>query len=94
MLEMNHLPPPNAGLCPRAIYNQITLNLNHIIMQDPAREITEVVTLLTTAVSPDIQKATVEKFFTSDAGFSHPVCAVKRGPDSRDTLLGIYQFVC
>ena len=62
-------------------------------MQDPAREIAEVVTLLTTAVSPDIQKATVEKFFTTDAGFSHPVCAVKRGLNSRESVLGIYQLV-
>jgi hypothetical protein len=60
-------------------------------MQDPASEIAQVVTILTTTVSPDIQKAAVEKFFSSDAGFSHPICAVKRGPNSRDTLLGIYQ---
>lgn len=60
-------------------------------MQDPVREIPEVVTILTAAASPDIQKAAVEKYFTSDAGFSHPVCAVKRGPNSRDSVLGIYQ---
>jgi hypothetical protein len=61
-------------------------------MQDPAREIAEVVTILTTAVSPGIQKAAVEKLFASDAGFSHPVCAVKRGLNSRDSVLGIYQW--
>lgn len=61
-------------------------------MEDPPRQISEVVTLLATADSPDIQKATVEKFFTQDAGFSHPVCAVNREPGSRDRILGIYQW--
>lgn len=61
-------------------------------MQDPTREIAGIVTIL--ATSPlDVQKATIEKYFTPDAGFSHPICAVKRGPDSRQNVIGIYQSV-
>ena len=62
-------------------------------MQDPTKEISSVVTLITAAVSPDIQSAAFHKYFTSDAGFRHPLCSVSPAPDSRETLLGIYQYV-
>lgn len=61
-------------------------------MQHPEKDITEVVTLLTTAITPGIQKAALERFFAPDAGFIHPVCAVERGPNSRDKVLAIYQW--
>ncbi|CAG7853564.1 SubName: Full=Uncharacterized protein {ECO:0000313/EMBL:CCA70802.1} [Serendipita indica DSM 11827] len=62
-------------------------------MQHPEKDITEVVTLLTTAITPGIQKAALERFFAPDAGFIHPVCAVERGPNSRDKVLAIYQLI-
>jgi len=63
-------------------------------MEDPAREITSVVYQLTATDSPDVQKAAVERYMTSDVGFQHPVCSVKPGPNSREAVLGIYQYVC
>ncbi|KAK7032415.1 hypothetical protein VNI00_013163 [Paramarasmius palmivorus] len=61
-------------------------------MQNPREELKSVVTLLTTAVSPDVQKATAERYLTPDVGFRHPICSVTPGPGSRDSLLGIYQW--
>ncbi|KAG9225443.1 hypothetical protein CCMSSC00406_0002946 [Pleurotus cornucopiae] len=61
-------------------------------MQNPEQEIRDVVKNLTTAPSPDVQKATAHRYLTHDAGFRHPVCAVKPQPGSRDTVLGVYQW--
>ncbi|KAJ4490634.1 hypothetical protein J3R30DRAFT_3278320 [Lentinula aciculospora] len=61
-------------------------------MQDPKREITSVALLLTTADTPDIQKAAFQKYVTRDVGFKHPLCYVPPSRDSRETLLGIYQW--
>lgn len=61
-------------------------------MQDPRNEITSVIILLTTAVSPDIQRATLNKYFTPDAGFRHPLCRVDPSYGSRESLLGVYQW--
>jgi hypothetical protein len=62
-------------------------------MNDPERDISTVVYRLTTANSPDIQKATIEKYMTSDVAFRHPVCQVNSGPNSRNQVLGIFQYV-
>ncbi|KAJ8091753.1 hypothetical protein PM082_020988 [Marasmius tenuissimus] len=61
-------------------------------MEDPQAEISNVVSLLTTASSPEIQDATFERYLTPDAGFRHPICRVDPGPSSRDAVLGIYQW--
>ncbi|KAJ7641511.1 hypothetical protein FB45DRAFT_825784 [Roridomyces roridus] len=61
-------------------------------MEDPVGEVSKVVSLITTAASPDIQKAAFLRYFTSDAGFRHPLCNVTPSPGSRDKLLGIYQW--
>ncbi|TFK51538.1 hypothetical protein OE88DRAFT_1680384 [Heliocybe sulcata] len=61
-------------------------------MENPAEEIKQVIQLLCTAASPDIQKATVERYFCIDAGFRHPLCTVTSGYRSRDEILGIYQW--
>ncbi|KAG8807921.1 hypothetical protein FRC18_005310 [Serendipita sp. 400] len=61
-------------------------------MERPEEEIIGVVSSLTMATSPDIQEATIQKFFAPDAGFRHPLCAVKREPGSRQSILGIYQW--
>ncbi|KAJ7119646.1 hypothetical protein C8R44DRAFT_624713 [Mycena epipterygia] len=61
-------------------------------MQHPSSEVSAVVSLLTAAAAPDIQKAAFHKYLTSDAGFRHPLCHVASRPGSRDQLLGIYQW--
>jgi len=61
-------------------------------MENPAEEIAGVVLRLTSTSSPDIQKRTVMQYMTSDVAFQHPVCAVERGPNSRKTVLGIYNW--
>lgn len=62
-------------------------------MENPAKEITSVVQQLTAAESPDVQKAAFEKYMAPDVSFHHPVCAVESGPNSREELLGIYQYM-
>ena len=61
-------------------------------MQDPSREIVDVVKQFTAAATPDEQKAAIERYFTDDAGFQHPMCSVTPGPNSRSRILGIYQL--
>jgi len=61
-------------------------------MENPRDEIAAAVKLLTTAETPEIQLAAIEKYFAPDAGFNHPICKVKRGPNSRNQILGIYQW--
>lgn len=60
-------------------------------MEDPAKEIRGVVLQITTASSPDQQKKAIEAYMTPDVGFRHPICAVESAPESRKTVLGIYQ---
>ncbi|KAJ7605242.1 hypothetical protein DFH06DRAFT_1287282 [Mycena polygramma] len=61
-------------------------------MQNPASEVGAVVSLLTAAAAPDIQKVAFLKYLTPDAGFRHPLCNVAPGPGSRERVLGIYQW--
>ncbi|KAF8906970.1 hypothetical protein CPB84DRAFT_1704369 [Gymnopilus junonius] len=61
-------------------------------MEDPAKEIISVAYQLTATESPDVQKAAVERYMTPDVGFKHPVCSVNPGPNSRESVLGIYQW--
>ncbi|KAJ3931429.1 MAG: hypothetical protein NXY57DRAFT_1048968 [Lentinula lateritia] len=61
-------------------------------MQNPEQEITSVALTLTTAETPDIQKAAFLKYVARDVGFKHPLCYVPPGQNSRDSLLGIYQW--
>ncbi|KAG7452038.1 uncharacterized protein BT62DRAFT_881857 [Guyanagaster necrorhizus] len=61
-------------------------------MEHPADEISSVVSLITTAVAPEIQQDGIQRYFTPDAGFRHPLCAVRPGPGSRERILGLYQW--
>ncbi|KZO96634.1 hypothetical protein CALVIDRAFT_598197 [Calocera viscosa TUFC12733] len=61
-------------------------------MDDPQHDLPEVVTLLTTASTPEVQQAAIGRFFAPDAGLNHPLCKVERAPGSRDIILGIYQW--
>ncbi|ETW76694.1 hypothetical protein HETIRDRAFT_455189 [Heterobasidion irregulare TC 32-1] len=61
-------------------------------MQDPAREIDSVVHQLTAAASPDLQKRAIHRFFAPDASFRHPLAHVPPAPNSRESILSIYQW--
>ncbi|KAG8928834.1 hypothetical protein FRC02_006409 [Tulasnella sp. 418] len=61
-------------------------------MQNPKEEIADVVHKLTSTDSPNVQKDTLLKYFTSDASFNHPLCCVKSGDNSREAILGVYQW--
>ncbi|KAI0313793.1 hypothetical protein OF83DRAFT_500961 [Amylostereum chailletii] len=61
-------------------------------MQDPAREISAVVKMLTTAPSATIQQTALARYYTSDAAFRHPICTVPSAHRSRDSILAIYQW--
>jgi hypothetical protein len=60
-------------------------------MEDPAKEISSIVQQLVATDSPNVQKAALETYMTPDVAFRHPFCAVESEPNSRDSLLGIYQ---
>ncbi|KAF7986688.1 hypothetical protein HWV62_12699 [Athelia sp. TMB] len=61
-------------------------------MQDPRAELPTIISILTSTPSPSLQRATLHRFYTSDASFAHPVCRVSPGPNSRERILGVYQW--
>ncbi|EIW78037.1 hypothetical protein CONPUDRAFT_167999 [Coniophora puteana RWD-64-598 SS2] len=63
-------------------------------MQDPAKEVSHVIELLSTSRSPYITRQTVEKFYTEDASFRHPFVAVESSATSRERLIGIFDWYC
>ncbi|WFD42600.1 hypothetical protein MPSI1_001246 [Malassezia psittaci] len=63
-------------------------------MEDPRREIAHVVKGLCSAKDANEQRDTIQKYFTADASFDHPMCSVASYPNSRDTgVLPIYQWL-
>jgi hypothetical protein len=62
-------------------------------MEDPEQDIASVIFGLTTVASPDLQRETVETYMTKDVAFEHPVCSVQSGPNSREKVLKVYQYV-
>jgi len=62
-------------------------------MQNPSQEVHGVVELVNSSISPEIQMAAVNKFFTEDAGFRNPLFVVNSGPLSREKVLGVFQSV-
>ncbi|VDB98183.1 unnamed protein product [Peniophora sp. CBMAI 1063] len=61
-------------------------------MENPKKEIEEVFSKLTMAPSATIQSSALARYYTSDAGFRHPLCRIPCAPGSRDQLLGVYQW--
>ncbi|KAI0338699.1 hypothetical protein BDW22DRAFT_1409365 [Trametopsis cervina] len=61
-------------------------------MQNPEKEIAEVVSLVTAAINPEVQQASVLRYYAPDASFRHPLCTVPSAPNSRDKILGILQW--
>ncbi|KAI5116635.1 hypothetical protein M0805_002398 [Coniferiporia weirii] len=61
-------------------------------MNDPRSELVGCIKAFSMAATPAVQRAAIYKYFAPDAGFLHPLCSVKPGPGSRETILGIYQW--
>lgn len=57
-------------------------------MENPEKEIEETVLKLTRG-SPRVQQQTLESYFTPNASFQHPVCAVN---GSRHNILMVYRW--
>ncbi|GJE95990.1 hypothetical protein PsYK624_121830 [Phanerochaete sordida] len=61
-------------------------------MDDPQKDIPDVVNAVTASINADIQKAAVLRYYAPDAAFRHPLCRVWPGPNSRNAILGILQW--
>ncbi|EJU04617.1 hypothetical protein DACRYDRAFT_104501 [Dacryopinax primogenitus] len=61
-------------------------------MEDPAKELPEVVMLFTMASTPEVQQAAINKYFSKDASFNHPLCKIEHGTESREGILAVYQW--
>ncbi|KAH9989289.1 hypothetical protein BJV77DRAFT_948673 [Russula vinacea] len=61
-------------------------------MENPQVDIERVVKILVKAASPDIQQAAIRKYFTSNAGFRHPMYSVMPAHNSREGIIAIYQW--
>ncbi|KAG1769071.1 hypothetical protein EV702DRAFT_1142914 [Suillus placidus] len=61
-------------------------------MQTPQRELPVVLTALTTSSNPADLRATVKKFYTQDASLHHPLRIVEHGANSRQKILGMYEW--
>ncbi|KAF2639954.1 hypothetical protein P280DRAFT_469696 [Massarina eburnea CBS 473.64] len=60
-------------------------------MEDPAKEISGVIHLLTQS-PPSIQRETINTYFTVDAEFTHPFCRTGRWEHSRFLIHAIYRW--
>ncbi|KAL9014467.1 MAG: hypothetical protein Q9173_000903 [Seirophora scorigena] len=60
-------------------------------MEDPVAEIPRVIRLLTQS-QPSTQRATIEKYFTPSASFTHPICRTGSYEGSRWLIWCIYRW--
>ena len=60
-------------------------------MDDPVREITDVVLRLTQG-SPKVQEQTINRYFTTNASFTHPFCRTGSFEGSRLLIHGIFRW--
>lgn len=60
-------------------------------MEDPVRDIPHVVQLLVTA-PPSVQRDTIQKYFTPDAAFTHPLCRTGSWGQSRLLIEYVYRW--
>lgn len=61
-------------------------------MQDPEREIRDIIQRLTTTKDIETQTAALHDYFTEDASYDHAMVQIPAGPGSRDRLQGCYRF--
>lgn len=59
-------------------------------MNNPKLELRGILFALTENDDPVKHKATVDRYFTSDCSFIHPLCTLPAGPNSREQLKNIY----
>lgn len=59
-------------------------------MNNPELELRAVILALTENDNPVKHKAAVDRYFTSDCAFVHPLCSLASGPNSREQLKNIY----
>lgn len=59
-------------------------------MNNPELELRQIILDLTESDDAVKHKATVDKYFTTDAEFIHPLCNLYGGPNSRESLKNIY----
>lgn len=62
-----------------------------LIMENPVKEIADVIHLLTQS-PPSTQRKTIEKYFSVDASFTHPFCRTGKWPNSRMLVQIIYRW--
>ena len=60
-------------------------------MEDPPAEIPQIIRLLTQS-APTTQRATIEKYFTPSASFTHPFCRTGSFDGSRWLIWCIYRW--
>ncbi|MCJ1284645.1 hypothetical protein MMC26_003980 [Xylographa opegraphella] len=60
-------------------------------MENPVAEIPHVIHLLTQS-APSLQRATIERYFTPDASFTHPFCRTGSFHGSRWLIWNIYRW--
>ncbi|KAG6332718.1 hypothetical protein ID866_6372 [Astraeus odoratus] len=61
-------------------------------MENPEHDIPRVLELLTSSKTPTVLRKTIEKFYAPDASLRHPLSVIKHGPNSRDRLVGVYEW--
>lgn len=71
---------------------QLVGRLDHFIskMNNPELELRQIILDLTENDDAAKHKATVDRYFTEDAEFIHPLCTLSSGPGSRESLKSIY----
>ncbi|KAH9819225.1 hypothetical protein DFH28DRAFT_68435 [Melampsora americana] len=62
-------------------------------MDDPVKEIRDVVRGVTEPYAASEIARNIEKYYTTDAIIQHPFGELARGPNSRDQLVGLYKIV-
>jgi len=64
---------------------------NTAAMDDPVREIEDIVLRLTQG-PPKVQEETINKYFTTNASFTHPFCRTGSFEGSRLLIHGIFRW--
>lgn len=59
-------------------------------MNSPELELRDIILQLTENKDPKSHKAHVDKYFTKDCSFYHPLATVQSGPHSREQLKNVY----
>jgi hypothetical protein len=62
-------------------------------MENPALDISHVITRLLSPSTPTSQILTIQKYFTSTASFAHPLCYIESSADSRARIIRLFAFL-